>query len=118
MRCLKINQRTIHYALYTGKTAETDTDGNFTGDYVETYGTPVALRINVSPAKRYTAIEPFGEESDYTHTMVTDDMNCPITETSLIWIGIPTTDKANFRVVKVARSLNHITYDLEEIANP
>ena len=118
MRCVKINQQTIYYALYLGKTAETDTSGNYTGDYVISYADPVAMKANVSPARKWTSVEPYGLESDYTHVMMTDNMSCPITETTLVWIGKPITENANFRVVKVAKSLNHITYDLEEIMNP
>ena len=118
MRCLKINRQKIFYALYTGKTAETDTDGNLTGDYVETYAEPVAMKVNVSPAKGKTNIEMFGEEEDYTRSIVTDKMDCPIVESTLLWIGKPVTENANYRVTRVARSLHHITYAIEEIANP
>ena len=119
MRCLKINRRTIYYALYTGKAAETDTDGNYTGDYVETYADPVELKVNISPAKGRSSIEMFGDEEDYTRTMVTDDMSCPIVESTLLWVSVnPATHNPNYRVTRVARSLHHITYAIEEIANP
>ena len=118
MRCLEINKRKIWYALYMGMSDEVDANGNLTGDHVKTYAEPVSLKINYSYARRHASIEPFGIETDYTHTMVTDKMSCPITESTLVWIDKDTTENANFRVVKVAKSLNSITYDLEEIANP
>ena len=123
MRILRRNTQKIYYALYTGKTAKTDSLGYATGEYVKTYGTPVEMRVNINPASGNASVEPFGTEIDYTHIMVTCDTDCPIDEHSILWIGKePYTDDAepqltphNFRVNRVAKSLNSILYAIREV---
>lgn len=115
MRTLRRNKQKIYYALYSEKTDAVDSQGYFTGEEVKTYGEPVALRINVSPAERDLTVEPFGTATDYSHTMVTCDMDCPIDEETILWIGKdPSTDPHNYRVVRVAKSLNNIMYAIRE----
>ena len=69
-------------------------------------------------------LEPYGITTAYTHRMVTEDLNCPINEESLIWVGKKPTETVNgevrqvphnFKVVRVARSLNHIIYYVKEV---
>lgn len=122
MRTLRRNKQKIYYALYSAKTDAIDAQGFFTGESVKTYGDPVALKINVSPAEKNLTIEPFGTATDYSHTMVTCDMDCPIDEETILWIGKePYTDDNppvltahNYRVVRVAKSLNNIMYAIRE----
>ena len=122
MRTLRRNKQKIYYALYSGTTDAVDSQGYFTGEGVKAYGEPVALRINVSPAETDLRIEPFGTATDYSHTMVTCDMDCPIDEETILWIGkepytdddTPVLTAHNYRVVRVAKSLNNIMYAIRE----
>lgn len=64
-------------------------------------------------------LNPYGITSAYTHRLTTDDMNCDITEESIVWFrktpGETATDVPhNFKVVRVSRSDNHITYYIKE----
>lgn len=84
-------------------------------------------------------LERYGIETGYTHRASTEDMNCELREDSIVWYGVPheqivqTTqlvngvetaiertevlyDKFNFRVVRKARSLNHLIYYLKEVS--
>lgn len=115
MRSLERNKQKIYYALYDSKTELVDADGNSTGEYVTTYSTPVAFRCNVSAANGMSDLSPFGINDSYTKTITTNDMQCPITETSRLWIGIPTTQPYNYVVTKVAKSLNSITYAIKKV---
>ena len=117
MQSLAINQQTIEYALYTGKT-DIETDGKKTGEKKKTYTSPQKYRIYVSPSKGEAAIEPFGQSEDYTNVMSTTDMNCPIKEDTILWIGISSANQKphNYRVTKVARGLNSILYAIQKVS--
>lgn len=120
MHCCERNKQTLWYSKYTGKTAVVDDYGCMTGEYVEAYSNPVKVRMVVSPASRQTILNPFGIQTPYSHTAITEDMNCEMDEESVVWMGIvPDSDEsaetANYRVVGVARSLNHIAYALKRV---
>lgn len=94
-----------------------DEQGNFTGEYAPEYSEPVRALMNVSAAKGAADIEMFGMDTPYTHLLVTEDMTTAFDTESIFWIGSsPTTGAAhNFRVLRVARSLNHVTLALGEV---
>lgn len=124
MRSLNRNKRKIYYALYDSKTEIVDEYGNKTGEFNTEYGSPVEYYINVSAARGAADVEQFGINANYTKTMTTNDLNCPISETSRLWIDRePTTiveeqvtdNPHNYVVVSVARSINSITYAIREV---
>lgn len=116
MRTLKRNQRKIYYALYVGSEPITDEYGNETGQYRITYGEPIPLMINVSAAKGESAVRQFGEVENYDRTLVTDDVVCPIDESTLLWIDqTDTTQPHDYVVVKVAPSLNVMQYAVRKV---
>ena len=115
MRSLARNKKHFYYALYDGKTEITDTYGNKTGQYTLTYGNPVGYWANISPATGVSDLEMFGQNTNYSHVISTSDMTCPITETTHLWIGVPTTDPYNYVVVRKAESLNCISYAIREV---
>lgn len=89
MRNLRANKRVLYYAQYASETEAVDTDGNFTGDVVISYTHPVEFRCNISPAKGASAIGMFGINHDYSKTVSTDDLACPINESSVLWLELP-----------------------------
>ena len=115
MLSLARNQETIYYALYAGTTESTDADGLYTGDLENTYQTPVAIEASVSAARGLAEMDLFGVDVVYTNAVIVDDISCPIDEHSVLWIGIPTTAPHNYEVIRVARSLNHITYAVQQV---
>lgn len=116
MHTLARNRKTFYYATYLGKTKQYDSDGRYTGQSVPSYSTPVEANMNISPSLGRAELESFGITSGYTHTIVTDDMDCPIDEYTIIWYGIVTTEKHNYVVVRKAAALNHIIYALQEVS--
>ena len=115
MRSLNRNETTIYYALYNGKTEEVDADGLYTGVVVAAYKAPVSIRASVSAARGTSDIDLFGVNTNYTKTVIVDDMSCPIDEHSRLWIGTTPAHPHNYEVVLVARSLNHITYAVKQV---
>lgn len=114
MQSLDENKQTIYYALDEG-VADVIIGNLKTGQKAIQYSEPVLMKANVSASRGTADIEMFGTDTDYSRTIVTTDMNCPIAETSKLWIGVPTYSKANYRVVAIAKSLNSITYAVKEV---
>ena len=115
MRGLERNKQSFYYALYSGVTDQTDSNGDLTGEKVITYGTPTEMRANIAPPKGLAVIEQFGVDSQCTRLICTTDMTCPLDLQSVLWIDEATTNPPNFKVVDVKRSLNSIIYGISEI---
>lgn len=92
-----------------------DEYGNQTGEYRITYAEPKPLMVNVSAARGTIDVDQFGSNANYSRTIVTDDVECPIDANSILWIGIPVTKPHNYVVVSVARSINSVTYAIREV---
>jgi len=125
MRSLVRNKQKIYYALYDKKEIQRDEYGNETGEPVITYNNPVEYHINVSAARGTADVEQFGINLNYSKSMVTNDLTCPITETTRLWIDkeayetvgeVTTITPHNYVVVSVARSINSITYAIKEVS--
>ena len=125
MHTLNRNKQDLWYSLKI-RTEEVrdEQTGLLTGEHRVIYSEPVETRMSMSissgannlGSQGMVTLDPYGITTAYTHRMVTHDMNCPINEESLIWIGRTPTDGAhNFKVVRVARSLNHIIYYVKEV---
>ena len=118
MRSLNRNKQKIYYALYRGKTEVIDENGLRTGNFPPEYSSPQPLSINVSAQRGTPTVEMFGIDTDYSRTMQTNDLKCPIDETSVLWVGKEPNEAGsdfNYRVVAVARSINSITYAIQEV---
>lgn len=118
MRTLNKNKQDFYYALYSSKTMATDANGLKTGEVVETYTTPAKMSANISPASGSAELEMFGMDTNYSKTIATDMMNCPITETSRLWIDVEpnlTASNWNYEVVGIAKSLNSVRYAIREV---
>ena len=115
VRELERNKQLIYYALYEGKVDKVDKSGYKTGEKVKTYSDPVPLRINVSPARGNADRDGFGIDLNYSRTMSTADVDCPIAEDSLLWIGIEPTAPHNYVVVRKAVSFHDIVYAIREV---
>lgn len=108
----------------TGSEEARDEDGLLTGETRILYSEPVKTRMSMSissgannlGSQGMVVLDPFGITTAYTHRLVTEDMNCPINEESRIWINkTPNDGEHNFKIVRVARSLNHIIYYAKEV---
>ena len=114
-----INDRKLYYCLYAGVTDVRDASGNRYGEKTVTYGNPVELWANISPARGYAQTEAFGSLDDYDKVVLTKDMTCPIDENTVLFIDkepANAADRAYDYVVKrVAKSLHHIAYAVRKV---
>lgn len=124
MNCLARNKTTIYYATFKSKTEITDEYGNKTGQYTITYNSPVEWSANIRWDSGAVQLEGFGLNAAGTRRIVTCDVNVPITDSTILWIGItPTVDEQtgevtpahNYVVAGVPeRSLNQIAILVQE----
>ena len=120
MFTLDRNKQSVWYSLYKGMTDVLDSNGYKTGEKTKTYYAPVEIKVNVSASRGSSITEGFGVLEDYDRTIVTHDMSCPIDETTRLWVDVPTTSPYDYKVVRVAKSLNSITIAISKVkvSNP
>lgn len=139
MRELRKNKQPFYYSLYCKEinVYEYDENGNIV--YVEVdgvkepvvigvmagYSAPVEFEANISAGKGSARDSLFGSDIDYTRTISTCDMTCPIDELSIIWIesepqynadGTVDADSADYKVAAYpARGLDNIVYAIKKL---
>ena len=115
------NLKPVHYCLYKGREPLLDDDGNETGEYQVGYESPVELQCSVSPATGYAQVNMFGNLESYDKVLITDDTNCPIDENTLLFVdkepefGNDGNPLCDYRVRRVAKSLNSISYAISKV---
>ena len=138
MRLMQRNLKPVWYCLYYGQRPVTE-EGYETGETAIIYGDPTLLMCNVSPATGAAQQEMFGVIENYDKIIVTDKMDCPINENTVLYIeekpvralmlklqfGInpfgdlgfrsKVTNKYNYVVRRVAKSLNYISYAISKV---
>lgn len=123
MVSLAQNRQKIWYAEFSGYTDALDDNGYKTGEKIKSYTEPQSFLIYVAPSRGDTVNMPFGLSRDYTNVMSTCDLSCPITEDSVLWIGISpySSDESvadvphNYTVERVAKGLNTILYAVKRV---
>ena len=131
MRTLKRNQTPIWYAQYQSQVELKDDDGNYTGEQVALYSTPSMMMANVSPTTGQSYAESFGYLKDYDRVLMTDWMECPIDENTVLWYDkepedipdpdgnpgdtIKSSEGFNYIVRRVAKSLNSIAIAISRV---
>lgn len=115
MRTLNRNKRSFWYALYQDKESIMDEYGDETGETRVVYAEPVQMSANVSAATGYAQTEQFGNLDSYDKVIVTDWMDCPIDENSVLFIDKEPEHNTDgdlmydYTVRRVAKSLNSIS---------
>ena len=116
MRTLKRNKRPVAYSFYQGVTEQTDDDGNYTGEYVVTYTTPVKTLMNVSGGRGQADIALFGLTDTFARTATTEDLTTNFSTETVFWIETdPDTEPFDYRVVAVSRTINQVVLALAEV---
>ncbi|MBO7132253.1 hypothetical protein J6V85_03310 [Candidatus Saccharibacteria bacterium] len=93
-----------------------DSEGYKTGELTITYNEPVKFKANVSPNKGRESVDLFGIELNYDKVIVTDKMDCPIDEQTILWVDdLDTTHPHDYIVTRRAPSINSITYAIRKV---
>lgn len=121
MKCLWRNKRTFYYRLWEGMEETVDEDGNIIETNVPIYSEPVMMKANITEEAGEKFVESattemFGISVDYDRIIVTDDMSCPISETSVLYIETdPINGAYDYRVTRVSKSLNSISIAIRRV---
>lgn len=110
------NRRTIYYAQYLGEMPILDSVGYETGEYEPDYTEPEQCSVNISPATDQTVLQTFGNIPDYSMVIATS-RNFPFTEKTVFWVTRPLEEPHEYKVVKVAKSINGLLVALELVHN-
>lgn len=111
MRDMRRNRQPIWYAQYLGEEPILDDEGNDTGETEPSYSEPTKAMLNISPATGSAETQLFGNFADYTHTIATA-REFPFDEQTIMWVGVAVDKPHNFKVMKVAKSLNGWSFAL------
>ena len=79
------NKQPFWYALCSGVAETTDEYGNHV-DTHPTYGKPVLVHGNVSPATGNTITREFGNDVLYDKVIIIGDRDTPIDENTVLWV--------------------------------
>ncbi len=136
MRGLFRNKRIVYYCQPEEVVIPVDENGNRTGEKITVYSAATAFDANVSAARGTADLELFGTSDMYDKVLVTTDISCPITENTVLFVDKPvgfTQITVNVKsdgdivtrmflqplydyvVVRVAKSINSISYALRKI---
>ena len=144
MRLLERNKQTLWFANPDSRSYVVDANGLKTGEKTTVYKTPQSARMSVAMSsgannlgsQGMAELERYGISSGYTHRASTEDMSCEMGEESIVWLGVPhertvqtqqmingemqtveTTEilPHNFKIVRKAKSINHLIYYLKEV---
>lgn len=115
MRCLERNKRGFWFSVFSHTI-------NVGGDPYNVYELPTFMMANISQATGETVTNMFGGEPDYDKVIVTDILNCPIDEHSVLWIDKePEYDsddmpaKWDYIVKRVSRALDSVSYAVKKV---
>ena len=120
MRCMDRNKSAVWYLLYDGKTMNMSDDGYDTGQMSVKYKNAVKMLANISPASGAAQVEQFGQFVSYDKVIATDNMSCPISEDTVLFVDKePEYDGEkplyDYVVKRVAKSLNSISIAISKV---
>ena len=125
--------RTFWYCLYDGSEDQYDEYGNLISEQDIRYKAAVQTEANVSAATGQAQTEMFGNLDSYDRVIVTDDLNCPIDEQTVLFLDKepeypelpseepeePEYDTAHpiydYIVKRVAKSLNSVSIAVRKV---
>ena len=121
MRLLARNLQKVWACQFLKSEMIPDQDGRPTGAYRNAYSEPLELDMNVSPNRGEADKEMFGVNLDYERVAIANDIPCPITETSILFVDKrPEQNKDgdyvnDYIVVKRAPSINIAAYAIRKV---
>lgn len=86
MKTLSRNKRPLYYATYLGKQPVYDENGLYTGAKAITYSPVVKVKMNVGVDIGTAGLAEYGITDPFTVAIATDDTECPINLTSIVWL--------------------------------
>lgn len=114
MRDMVRNRQKVWYAQLIASHEMTDDDGNYLGETDPEHTSSEIAKLNVSPATGETVTQTFGSLPEYSKVLATA-REFPFTEETVFWIDRSPPALHDYKVIKVAKSLNGWLYALERV---
>lgn len=86
MRCLDRDKQWVLVSFFVEKVACKDDKGRLTGKHEVIRTEPIPLLCSVSASKGTAENSPFGIDLDYDKTVIIEDVDYPIDESSVLWV--------------------------------
>lgn len=86
MRCLDRDKQWVLVSFFVEKVACKDDKGRLTGKHEIIRTEPIPLLCSVSASKGTAENSPFGLDLDYDKTVIIEDVDYPIDESSVLWV--------------------------------
>lgn len=124
MRNLVINKSKLYVLNFNGTIDYRDSEGNLTGETINSYTSPIEFKASVSGARGSSQIEMFGNEINYDKTIVLSKskfLSLGIDENSVLFVGKePSYDanyfpEYNYRVVRIAETINEVAIAISKV---
>lgn len=116
MRTVHRNKRKVWYAFYAGQTEVVNDNGEYTGEMMVNYTEPVMALMNVSGGRGAADVAMFGFDSEYSRSIVTEDLKTPFNTETVFWIETdPAHGPHDYRAVGVSRTINQVVIALSEV---
>ena len=116
MRTLEINKTKLWYVNIVSITDKIDGDGFFTGEKINTYGTPAIIYLPLYPANGRVSEQIFGKDAQLD--MVAVSNNVELNKDTLLFLSAPTTTSYDttydYNINSIAISLNTFNYGLKK----
>jgi hypothetical protein len=106
MRTLKKNARRVYYAPLLSEANVLDKYGNVTSEKARTYAPPKEAWVNYSAERGESVVAMFGETKKYDLIVVSTSSAFPVDESSAVWVNAEPGNAHDYRVVRVADSIN------------
>jgi hypothetical protein len=114
MRDLLRNKTNLWYVTRTGSTDKLDEDGNFTGEKIMTYSTPISISMNLYPANGSIVEAIFGKDASFDMVGVSNEID--LDKDALLFLSEPQSNNYDkiydYRVDSIRKSLNTTQYGL------
>lgn len=114
MRDLERNKTTLWYTTKSSQTDKVDGDGNYTGEKITTYATPIQVSISLYPATGDIVESVFGKDCSFD--MLATSTTVVLDKFGLLYTSQPTSDFDTtylYKVSSIKKSLNTMNYGLE-----
>lgn len=115
MRIMTRNKQEFYYADFVKTIPTFDDDGNLTGDEEVEYSDPIKMKAVISMTRGGAESTLFGLNEVYDKYITLNKEDDVITEQSVLWIGITPDKPHNYKVYRVAKSLNFIQIGIRRV---
>ena len=117
MRTLERNKSVFLYCNYESDSMLLDEHGLFTGEHDVQRSKPVSAKGYISGAKGDAESVEFGTDVLYDKTIILAGTKWDIGENTMLYIDdLDTTKAPDYKVVRVAKYLNHTTLAIAKVA--